>query len=100
MSKKIKHPVHGTEYSVRYVKRVRRVEEDGKKDMLDGLCDPPDAVNPKILIRDGLPEELELEITVHELLHFFRFDAKEETVQAMGEIITKVLWDRGWRKLS
>ena len=65
----------------------------------DGSCDHPSVKGKKIKVRKSLPQHLELEVIIHELLHAASFEVlAEEFVDETSESIGQILWRLGWRK--
>lgn len=81
--------VNGVAYILEYSKRMK----------CKGHCDRPDKPAPKIRIRSGMTEGMELRTLIHELLHASAFDPlSEEFVEQASNDIAAVLNALGWRK--
>lgn len=64
-----------------------------------GLCDPPDAPNKTITVEKRLRGKLEMDTTIHEVVHAALWEVlAEEFVERMATDITNVLWRMGYRK--
>ena len=76
---------------------IRETTEDGRP--IHGRCDPPETPNKAITVDKRLTGKLEMDTTVHELLHASQWDVlAEEFVEQLGTDITNVLWRMGYRK--
>ena len=63
-----------------------------------GECDAPDMPRKQIRIRSGMREELELDTTIHELLHAAGWHIDEVFVNQFATDAAKVLMRLGWTK--
>lgn len=63
-----------------------------------GECDSPDTARKQIRIRSGMREELELDTTIHELLHAAGWHIDEVFVEQFATDAAKVLTRLGWTK--
>jgi hypothetical protein len=64
-----------------------------------GVCESPAVKGKRILIREGLKPEVELETVLHELLHASAFEVlAEEFVQATAADLARALTRLGWKR--
>ncbi len=80
--------IRGKHWDFRFVSRLSTKAD----------CDHPETNGKKIRVRKGLEPQMELDSTIHELLHAGHWDLAEEAVNEMATDIAKVLWDLGYRK--
>lgn len=65
-----------------------------------GLCDPPAKPGKRISIDNRLRGRLEMDTTIHELLHAACWDLSEEAVDETATDISRALWRIGYRKVD
>lgn len=63
-----------------------------------GECDAPTTPRKAIRILEGLSEEDELRLLIHEFLHACNWWADEEWVDEVSSDMANALWRLGWRK--
>lgn len=63
-----------------------------------GECDSPDTPRKKIRIRSGMRKELELDTTIHELLHAAGWHIDEVFVTQFATDAAAILTRLGWTK--
>jgi len=64
----------------------------------DGTCDPRDLPRPRITVGQGLTDERELDVFIHEMLHACFWDLDETSIEEAASDIAKVLFKIGYRK--
>lgn len=88
----------GKQWNLKFVSNLG-TDKDGIKYL--GRCDHPDTPNPKITILKNLPEEEEMCVTLHEILHALNhIQFSEEWVDLSSKDMSAILWKLGYRKLS
>lgn len=65
-----------------------------------GECDSPDTPRKRITIRSGMRDELELDTTIHELLHAAGWHIDEVFVTQFATDAAKILTRLGWVKIG
>lgn len=82
--------------------RLRFVPNMGGDDktLTLGDCSDPRDKGKEIRIRQGLAEEQELEVCIHEAMHAAAWSQSEEFVEEASYDIARMLWRLGWRKTS
>lgn len=63
-----------------------------------GECDNPNTPGKQIRIRKGMREELELDTTIHEMLHAAGWHIDEPFVEQFATDAAAILMRLGWRK--
>jgi hypothetical protein len=63
---------------------------------LDGDCYPPNGKTRKIRVRKNLPQERELEILIHEVLHAALWIVDEQVIEQTAKDLQTILSERGY----
>lgn len=63
-----------------------------------GECDPPGALDAEIRIHPGQPEEQELRVLIHEMLHAADWYKDETWADQVSSEMARVLTDLGWHR--
>lgn len=63
-----------------------------------GLCDDPKSKKPEILIDPKLLDKRLLSVLIEELSHAFWFEKPEKEVRKFAAVLTRLIYQLGWRK--
>lgn len=85
--------IQGKAWNLRFAK-----SKELKRDY--GHCDSPKRKSKEIVIRDNLDPKVELDTTIHELLHAADWSKSEEWVDSTANEIATILWRLNWRKVD
>ena len=64
----------------------------------DGICTPPDSLDPKIHISPNLTTQTQLNTSIHEFTHGFFWNKSEKEVAHFANTLSRFLFNHcGWR---